>query len=271
MEKSIYWGLKTYGENPAVALPYVFSYVIQAAVFAVLAAVVYAVYAFYGLGAGVLAFVLALLVFFILSFWVGSYFLVSGILVAEKAAGGGRISVGDCFRVGWGGLFKFVMANAVASVVGVAVFLFLGVLQWLFKIDFVLPAVFLWGAALMFYPYFAVLTDEDWLGCLKKGFLMAYGNKFAAFALFVFTYYGGLFSVNIILPVFFMGSSILAFIAFVGGVTPSNITNPLIYVLAALWGVFTVFAFVVLPVAVVSPLKTLWELRMYKKFWGKRK
>ncbi len=254
-------GFVVWRKNKVLCAPYVLLTVLTLGFLALLGGFMVVLWGF-SFWAGLLSVFFVVPAFLAVVVVVPSFFVASSILMADKAVGGGKPVFGDCFKVGRDIFFRFVLVNLVVMIlssvfVGSVVFV-----ASVFGVDFIFPATLLSGMAFIFAPYYVVIGKKDVFESLKSGFGLLKGNVLFVVLFWVFTYYVGLTSGILVLPVFLAMLAPLSLVAYLPVVGWGGFS-----ICAAALGGVLFFAWFV---CFLAPLRTVWDVKAYRALGGSK-
>jgi len=261
-------GFRLWNRNHIMGMPYALSLLSAALAFAVSAIVV----ALAAAASGPFAFFTILLVsavmliFFLVAVIVSqSYFQAAAVSMARKANDGESLSWEDGYRAPQSGFFKVLIINVTVGAAIFAVMAGFAVAQMVLQVNLLFPVSLAAGCALMFSPFFAVLTDKDWGQSVKAATVLAWRNKASVALLWAFISYVDALALFILLPPSLLAAAALTPVIFLAGGQSAGGTALLAIILAV---VLYVAASVAFSVFVISPLATAWHLVAFNRLRG---
>lgn len=265
LERTITDGLETFLRQPILGLPFVLSMALIGSVIVAFSAMTFILSVTAGTLAAVLfvacAFVFTLLLFMV----VPSFFQAAGIRMVDKALNGERVHARDCVHAPKKGVLRLLAFNFVFGSIGLGLFAVVGGFARMSGMNIVYPLTLLWGSALMYIPYIAVLSDIDIFEMVEEGLHTFGTNWVKTLTLFIVSSQAGLVLSLAAAPVFMVGATVVSAIS---PIISSSVLSP---INAFLYGSYTFVFFILWFIAfayVLAPLKAVWELKLLKEFRG---
>jgi hypothetical protein len=258
-------GFRLWNRNHVLGLPYLLSLAATLAILCFGLAFAVASLSLLGTVGGLLASALILVLAVVGMLVSSAFFGVAAIEMAAKAANGGRPVAADSLRPSREALERLIVINVTTGLAILAVMAPFYAVEFILKVGVIFPLTLMIGCALMFAPYYAVLTKTGWIDCLKSSYRLCMGNKAVVLVMWSFMTYVGVFAAYALMPAAILAASVIS----LSGLALGSLGGEA-YVLIGAFSVFGVFAisYMLFSVLVMGPLVTSWKYLLFRGLGG---